>query len=116
LDKETIHKIKDRIGAGPKDWVGVSPDGHVITGDSEGNAEDHGHVSDYARSGAERIPRWVWGLLSLAAVIGLIVLFATGVGEVGLILAGAGAAVVAVVNAVLGSSGRGKGRSSGEEA
>ena len=101
LDRETIHKIKDAIGAGPRDWVGITPDGHIITTDGEGNAEDHGHVSDYARSGAEQIPNWVWGLLAIAAVIGLIVLFATGVGEVGMILAGASAVVVLAVTAVL---------------
>src|SRR5258708_6965671 len=101
LDRETIHKIKDAIGAGPRDWVGVTPDGHVVTGDSDGNAEDHGHVSDFAMNGAEQVPKWVWGLLAFAALIALIVLFATGVGEVGLILAGASAVVIFAVTAVL---------------
>jgi hypothetical protein len=101
LDRETIHKIKDAIGAGPRDWVGITPDGHVVTGDSEGNAEDHGHVSDFARSGAEEVPKWVWGLLAFAAAIALIVLFATGVGEVGAILAGASTVLILAVTAVL---------------
>ncbi len=101
LDRETIHKIKDAIGAGPRDWVGITPDGHVVTGDSEGNAEDHGHVSDFAMSGADQLPKWVWGLLAFAAMIALIVLFATGVGEVGVILAGASAVVILAVTAVL---------------
>jgi hypothetical protein len=106
LDRETIHKIKDAIGAAPDQWVGITPDGHVVTGDSEGNVEDHGHVSDYARSGGENIPKWVWGLLAVGAAIALIVLFATGIGEVGLIVAGLGAAATAVVLAVLRASGR----------
>jgi hypothetical protein len=106
LDRETIHKIKDAIGAAPDTWVGITPDGHIVTGDSEGNVEDHGHVSDYARSGSESIPKWVWGLIAFAAMIALIVLFVTGVGEVGLILAGAGAAVVLAVKAALRAAGR----------
>lgn len=105
LDRETIHKIKDAIGARPDTWVGVTPDGHVVTGDSEGNAEDHGHVSDLARMGAENIPKWVWGMLTITAAIALIVLFATGVGEIGLILAGVGTAAAAVIVAVLRASG-----------
>jgi hypothetical protein len=107
LDRETIHKIKDAIGAGPRDWVGITPDGHVIVTDGEGNAEDVGHVSDFARSGAENVPKWVWGLLALAAMIALIVLFATGVGEVGLILAGASLVVILAVKAALRAAGRG---------
>jgi hypothetical protein len=106
LDHETIEKIKDAIGAGPRDWVGITPDGHVVTGDSEGNAEDHGHVSDFCSNGAETIPKWVWGLLAFAAMIAIIVLFATGVGEVATILAGAGAAVVFIVKAALRAAGR----------
>lgn len=106
LDRETIHKIKRAIGAAPDTWVGITPDGHIVTGDSEGNVEDHGHISDYARSGSESIPKWVWGMIGFAAMIALIVLFATGVGEVGLILAGAGAALIFVVSAALRAAGR----------
>jgi hypothetical protein len=106
LDRETIHKIKDAIGAAPDTWVGVTPDGHIVTGDSDGNIEDHGHVSDYARTGGENIPKWVWALLGTAAAIALIVLFATGVGEVATILAGLGWAATAIILAVLRASGR----------
>lgn len=105
LDRETIHKIKDAIGAAPDTWVGVTPDGHIVTGDSEGNVEDHGHVSDYARSGGENLPKWVWALLGTAAAIALIVLFATGVGEAGVIVAGLGYAATAIIFAVLRASG-----------
>ena len=107
LDRETIHKIKDGIGAGPKDWVGVTPEGNVITTGPGGSAVDNGHVTDYARSGSETIPRWVWAVIGFVAMIGIIVLFATGVGEVGLILAGAGAAVVLIISAALKAAGRG---------
>ena len=55
LDRETIHGIKDGIGAGPKDWVGVTPDGDVITTDGDGNAENHGPVSSFTVSLRERI-------------------------------------------------------------
>lgn len=106
LDRETIHKIKDGIGAGPQDWVGVAPDGHVITSDPDGNAVDNGHVSDFSSNGVETIPKWVWGLIGIAAAIGIIVLFATGVGEVGLILAGASAVVILAVKAALRAVGR----------
>jgi hypothetical protein len=105
LDRETIHGIKDAIGAGPRDWVGITPGGNVVTGDGDGNAQDHGHVSDFCHNGAESVPKWVWGLLEVAAVIALIVLFATGVGELGTILAGAGEGVVLAVRAALLAAG-----------
>ncbi|WP_422015298.1 glycine zipper domain-containing protein [Roseateles sp.] len=46
-DKEELHGIKDGVGAGPPDWVGITPDGRVITGDSNGNAVDNGPAKDY---------------------------------------------------------------------
>lgn len=101
LDRETIHKIKDAIGAGPKDWVGVTPDGEIITTGEGGNAQPEGHVTDFSR---KQLPDWVWAALGVAAAIALIVLFATGVGEVGTILAGASAAVRAIVMAVLAAA------------
>jgi hypothetical protein len=106
LDRGTIHGIKDAIGAGPKDWVGVTPEGEVITTGADGDAENHGPVTDYARRGSENIPKWVWAVIGFAAMIALIVLFVTGVGEVGLILAGAGAAVLFVVRSALKAAGR----------
>ncbi len=42
LPKELIHEIKDEIGAGPRDWVGVAPNGDIITSDPAGNAVNHG--------------------------------------------------------------------------
>jgi len=48
-DKDDVHGIKDQIGAGPKDWTGVSPDGHIWTGDGSGNGVDNGHWTDLIR-------------------------------------------------------------------
>lgn len=42
-----MHGIKNGVGAGPRDWTGISPDGDVITGDSDGDAVNNGPYSDY---------------------------------------------------------------------
>lgn len=42
LSKDEIHQIKGEIGAGPADWVGITPDGHVVTTGPDGTTEDHG--------------------------------------------------------------------------
>ncbi|MBI3772986.1 MAG: type IV secretion protein Rhs [Gammaproteobacteria bacterium] len=42
-DKDDVHKIKKRADANPTDWTGVSPNGHIWTGDGKGNAVDNGH-------------------------------------------------------------------------
>lgn len=48
IDRGGIHDIKDGIGARPDDWVGVTPDGDVVTTDPEtGEAVDQGNISDY---------------------------------------------------------------------
>jgi hypothetical protein len=47
LDKDDVHDIKDGVGAGPQDWTGIAPNGDVITGDHEGNAQNNGPYSDY---------------------------------------------------------------------
>jgi hypothetical protein len=91
LDREDIHKIKDGIGAGPRDWVGVTPDGDVITTDKDGNAENHGPVSDYLRESHSEIPDWVWPLVAIVGifvVIAIVACFATGVCEFGAVVAG----------------------------
>lgn len=42
-----IHNIKKGIGAKPNDWVGVAPNGDVVTGDADGNTINHGPAGDY---------------------------------------------------------------------
>ena len=46
LDREKIHGIKGQIGAGARDWVGISPDGRVWTNEG-GVAVDNGPYTDY---------------------------------------------------------------------
>ena len=47
LTREQIHRIKQRLGLGPKDWVGIDPDGNVIVNDGEGGSESQGNWHDY---------------------------------------------------------------------
>jgi hypothetical protein len=47
LSTGLIHGIKDGIRAGPKDWVGIGPNGDIWTSNSDGNAEEAGNISDY---------------------------------------------------------------------
>jgi RHS repeat-associated protein len=44
-----IHGIKNGLGAGPRDWVGIAPNGDVITGDAAGNAVNDGPWTSYVR-------------------------------------------------------------------
>ena len=45
--KDDIHKIKDGVGAGPKDWTGITPNGDVITTNPDGTAQNHGPANIY---------------------------------------------------------------------
>jgi hypothetical protein len=103
LDTDDVHEIKDGVGAGPRDWVGITPNGNVITSDEGGNAVDHGPMGDYlpsTKSGGfhrmiESVPRWLLYAIGAAAMVALIACFATGYCEIGAILAGASASVEA---------------------
>jgi hypothetical protein len=46
LTKDDIHGIKDGINAGPRDWVGISPDGNVWINEG-GVGSDQGPLGDY---------------------------------------------------------------------
>lgn len=47
LDRDDIHDIKDGVGAGPADWTGIAPNGDVITGDANGNAQINDPYPNY---------------------------------------------------------------------
>lgn len=47
LDHDDVEKIKGSVGAGPADWTGIAPNGDVITGDSEGNSNNHGNYGQH---------------------------------------------------------------------
>jgi hypothetical protein len=47
LNKDQVHDVKDGVLAGPRDWVGISPDGDVWTGGSSGEAVNHGPWKGY---------------------------------------------------------------------
>jgi hypothetical protein len=125
LDREDIHKIKDRIHAGAKDWVGISPEDDVITTDEEGNAENHGPASDLlerrsqqdAESRAREVmPGWLWKLLGAAAAAAIIACFATGVCEFAAVVGGLGYAAAALITFLLTRAGiRDSGSSAGSE-
>ena len=42
LKKGEPDRIKDGVGARSRDWTGIAPNGDVITGDSNGDAVNHG--------------------------------------------------------------------------
>jgi len=61
IDRGGVHGVKDGIGARPDDWVGVTPDGGIVTTDpqtgravDQGNISDHGVERDRERRGRER--------------------------------------------------------------
>jgi RHS repeat-associated protein len=53
LDRQKIHDIKDQLGAGPKDWVGIDPSGNIWTSEG-GKGANQGPYSDYINSGKGR--------------------------------------------------------------
>jgi hypothetical protein len=109
LDHVQIHDIKDGVGAGPADWVGISPDGHVITNDENGNAEDHGPWKDYTNSRYE-VPDWLWkalvGVALAAGTLAVVVCFATGPCTIGTLIGALGyAAAILVIGLLTGAEG-----------
>lgn len=47
LGKDEVHQIKHGVGAGIRDWVGIAPNGDVITTDSDGYHINNGPYTDY---------------------------------------------------------------------
>jgi RHS repeat-associated protein len=46
--RDKVHGAKPGLGLGPRDWVGVTPDGRILGTDPvTGEAEDFGHINDY---------------------------------------------------------------------
>jgi hypothetical protein len=43
--RDWIHGTKDDVGAGPQDWVGVAPNGDIITTNPDGSAKNNGPSS-----------------------------------------------------------------------
>ncbi|MGH6777758.1 MAG: RHS repeat-associated core domain-containing protein [Bradyrhizobium sp.] len=59
IPRGDIHDIKGPKGlqAGPTDWVGVTPEGNVITTGPNGEAVNNGHVDDYTNRPLKQFPR-----------------------------------------------------------
>jgi RHS repeat-associated protein len=57
IPRGDIHDIKDGLGAGPEDWVGVTPGGQVITTGPNGESVNNGHVDDYTNRPLKQFPR-----------------------------------------------------------
>ena len=46
-DSGLLHGIKEGIGAAANDWVGIAPNGDIITTGENGETVVNGNVSDY---------------------------------------------------------------------
>jgi hypothetical protein len=111
--RDEVHEIKEEIGAGPRDWVGISPEGHVISTDPDGSAVDHGSAEEYLHrttdNGEDRahqwIPRWVWGVIGVAAAAAIVACFASGACEFAALVALLGTATAALVIEILRTAG-----------
>ena len=47
LGRGDVHDIKDGIGAGAKDWTGITPNGDVITSNPDGSSVNHGPADQF---------------------------------------------------------------------
>ena len=57
IPKDDIQDIKGGIGAGPRDWVGVSPEGDVYLKGPNGKTVYAGHVDNFTNRFLEQFPR-----------------------------------------------------------
>lgn len=51
IDKDGVYDIKKGVGAGPRTWTGIAPNGDVWTGGPQGVGENHGPFGDYLPGG-----------------------------------------------------------------
>jgi len=113
LTHEEIHSIKDFIGARPTDWVGVTPDGHIITTDEEGNAEEQGTTDQLLPGGTSEkrnilsdIPDWIWSAIVAAGLVALVAgCFMSGVCAFAAVTVGLGTAAAAALVLLLKTRG-----------
>jgi hypothetical protein len=54
LNKDEVHQVKAGVGAGSRDWVGIAPNGDVITTGADGNSINNGPFADYIMGGKRR--------------------------------------------------------------
>lgn len=71
--QEKTHKIKHGVGAGPRNWVGISPEGHVLVTGDDGHTVDEGPADSYYRQG-EGVS--MSKILAVLAILGLSILLA----------------------------------------
>jgi len=59
IGRGDIHEIKGPrgLGAGANDWVGITPEGDVITTGQDGRAVNNGHVDTFTRRPLRQFPR-----------------------------------------------------------
>ncbi len=107
LSHDQIHDIKRGVGARPQDWVGISPEGEVITSDEEGKAVNNGEWETYTLSKYE-VPSWLWkalaGVTLAAGTLATIACYVSGPCTVATLISGLGYSAAMLIINLLGDS------------